>query len=178
MDKLKLIIPEKALWHLIVCTGIILFFILVGVLPLYRYNVFMNEDINRLQSQIKEQNNLNSTYAMLRQNLAKKVLRVLPNPAKTTISRQEAGKFQDVFRAVAEKSGLTTVSIIPELSSSTVPPDYLMHKAVVKGEFANFRKMLAGLGDVSYLEKIEEIHIQQHPDTLEFNMKILIALGK
>jgi hypothetical protein len=37
--------------------------------------------------------------------------------------------------------------------------------------------MLVGLGGISYLDKIEEINIQQYPDSMEFRMKRWIALG-
>ena len=177
MDKFKFNIPEKVLWHLGICAGILIFFILAGIIPLSRYNASINKDIKKLQQQIEEQKSLNSAYAMLMKNMEKKDLRILPNPAKTTLPRQEASKFQDVFREVAEKAGLKTVSVSPELSALTGSSNYLLHTAVVRGEFINFRKMLIGLGYLSYMEKIEEISLQQYPDGLEFRLKILIALG-
>jgi hypothetical protein len=178
VDKLKSYIPEKVLRYLIVCVGIIMVFIIAGIIPLSRYNASVNKDIKKLKFQIEEQKNLNSIYAILTKNIKKKDLGVLPNPAKTTLPRQEASKFQDNFREIAEKSGLKTVSISPELSSLTGSSNFLSHTAIVKGEFVDFRKMLIGLGYVSYLEKIEEISIQQFPDALEFKMKMSIALGK
>jgi hypothetical protein len=36
--------------------------------------------------------------------------------------------------------------------------------------------MLIGLGSVPYLDRIEEINIQQYPDSMEFRMKIWIAI--
>ena len=173
----KFNIPDKVFRRLLICAGIIIFFILAGIIPLSRYNAGLNKDIKKLQSQIEEQKNLNSTYAMLIKNMEKKDSLILPNPAKTTIPRQEASKFQDVFRETAEKAGLKTVSISPELSSLGGSSSNLLHSAIVKGEFINFRKMLINLNNISYLEKIEEIYIQQYPDSLEFRMKILIALG-
>ncbi|MGV8059421.1 MAG: hypothetical protein AB2L12_15570 [Smithellaceae bacterium] len=177
VNKLKFNIPEKVLRRLIICAGIIIFFVLAGIIPLSRYNAFLNKDIKKLQSQIEEQKNLNSTYAILIKNMEKKNLRILPNPVKTTFPRQEASKFQDVFREIAEKSGLKTISVSPEVSALTGSSNYLLHTAIAKGEFVNFRKMLIELGYLPYLEKIEEISIQQYPDALEFKMKILIALG-
>lgn len=177
MDKLKFNIPEKVFWRLIICTGILMFFILSGIIPLSRYNASINKDIKKLKDRIEEQKNLNATYAMLIKNTRKKDLLILPNPAKTTLSRQEASKFQDVFRDITEKSGLKMVSITPELSTLAGSSDHLSYTAIAKGEFVDFRKMLIGLGYVPYLDKIEEISIQQYPDALEFKMKILIILG-
>ncbi len=177
MDKFKFNIPKKVIWNLGVCSGIIIFFVLTGIIPLSRYNASLNIDIKELQYRIEEQKSLNSTHAMLMKNMEKKDLRILPNHVKTTLPRQEANKFQNDFKEIAEKAGLKTVSVSPELSALTGSSNYLLHTAIVKGEFANFRKMLIGLGYLSYLEKIEEVSLQQYPDALEFRMKILIALG-
>jgi hypothetical protein len=173
----KFNIPKKVFWHLVICGSIIIFLILVGIIPLSRYRASITNDIKTLHNQIEEQKNINSTYAILIKNMEKKDLRILPNPAKTSLPRQEASKFQDVFREIAGKAGLKTVSVSPEMNTLAGSSNYLMHTVIVKGEFSDFRKMLVGLGYLSYLEKIEEISIQQYPDALEFRMKILIALG-
>lgn len=177
MDKLKFNLPEKVFKSIFICVGILMFFVLAGIIPLSRYNAHINKEITKLQSQIKEQKDLNSLYEILSKNTAKTHFQDLPNAPKTTLSRQETSRFEDVFGAIAIKSGLKTVAISPELGMLTSSSNFLLYTAILKGEFANFRKMLLGLGNIPYLEKIEEISIQQHPDSLEFKMRILIALG-
>ncbi|OPY86337.1 MAG: hypothetical protein A4E71_01623 [Smithella sp. PtaU1.Bin162] len=177
MMKNKFNIPEKVFRRLVIGLGVVILFLVAGVIPVLSYKSFINEDIKKLKYQIEEQKNLNSVYAMLMKNREKKNFRILSNPAKTTLSRQEANRFQNVFNEMAEKSGLKTISVSPELSSLTGTANSMLNTAVVKGEFVNFRKLLISLGDISYLDGIEEIHIQQQPDALEFRMKILIALG-
>jgi hypothetical protein len=54
---------------------------------------------------------------------------------------------------------------------------FLLNNAVVKGEFINFRKMLIALTAIPYLDRIEEISISQHSDSMEFRIKIWLALG-
>lgn len=109
--------------------------------------------------------------------MGKADLPILPNPARTTLLRQDASTFQELFRETAIKSGLTVGSFAPELSTMTGSSNYLLYGALVKGEFVNFRKMLIDLGKAPYLDRIEEIQIQQHPDAMEFRMKMWIALG-
>ncbi len=177
MDKFKFKIPEKVLWTLGICAGILLLLIIAGILPLSQYNASIRKDIKELQQGIEEKKSLNSTYAMLMKNMDKKDSLILPNPAKTTLPRHEANKFQDVFKEITVKSGLKIVSISPEVNALTGSSNHLLHTAIVKGEFVDFRKMLIGLGYLPYLERIEEISLQQYPDALEFRLKILIALG-
>jgi hypothetical protein len=173
----KFNIPKKSLKYLIVCTGIIILFIIAGMIPLWRYNTNVKTDMKTLRDQIEEQKSLKSAYSTLINSMEKKNLRILPNPAKTTLPRQETNKFQDIFREIAVKSGLMTVSITPELSTLADSSNYFLYTAMAKGEFVNFRKMLMSLGSISYLDRIEEIRIQQYPDSMEFRMKIWIALG-
>lgn len=177
MKKLNLNIPEKSLGYLFVCGGIILLIALLGIFPLYKYNDNNLNQIKKLENQLVAQKELGPIYLTLSKTMEKKEARLLPNPKKTTISREEAGKFQDVFKTITGKSHLRIVSLTPDLSKLTGTPPFLLHSAALRGEFANFRKMLIELGEVPYLDRIEEISIQQFPDSMEFRLKIWIAIG-
>jgi hypothetical protein len=177
MNKFKLDIPEKSLWYLIICGGIIALFILIGIFPLYQYNTYSNNEIKKMEYQLEAQKELGPIYLTLLKTMENKDPRVLPNPPKTTIPRAESGKFQNALKTIAEKSGLRIISSTPDLSALVGSPPFLLHNAVLRGEFANFRKMLIELGSLPYLDRIEEIRIQQYPDSMEFRIKIWIALG-
>ena len=175
MNKLK--IPQESLKYLIIYPGIVLFVILLGIIPLYKSNSDTTNDIKKLKYQIEEKKSFGNIFSVLNKSMKNKDLNILPNPPKTTLPRPDAEKFQDIFRAIAIKSGLMTVSLTPDLSSLASNSPYLLYNAVIKGEFANLRNMLIGLGGISYLDKIEEINIQQYPDSMEFRIKIWIALA-
>ncbi|OGP90722.1 MAG: hypothetical protein A2031_02855 [Deltaproteobacteria bacterium RBG_19FT_COMBO_43_11] len=177
MKKFNFNIPEKSLWYLFICGGIILLVVLLGVFPLYKYNDNNLNQIKKLDNQLVAQKVLGPIYLTLLKTTEKKEERLLPNPKKTTISREEAGKFQDVFKTITGKSHLRIVALTPDLSKLAGTPPFLVQSAVLRGEFANFRKMLIELGEVPYLDRIEEISIQQFPDSMEFRLKIWIAIG-
>jgi hypothetical protein len=177
MKKINLGIPERSLWYLIICGGIVVIFLLVGIFPLYRYSNNQAGEIKKIEYQIEEQKGLGPVYLILQKAMESKDLQVLPNPKKTNISREEAAKFQNVFRTIAGKSGLMTISLTPDLSTMAGSSKLLLHNAVVKGEFANFRKMLIALAAIPYRDRIEEIRIQQNFDSMEFRIKIWLALG-
>ena len=177
MKKINLGIPERSFWYLIICGGIVVIFLLVGIFPLYRYSSNQAGEIKKVEQQIKEQKELGPVYLSMQKAMEHKDLQVLPNPKKTTISREEAAKFQNVFRTIAGKSGLMTISLTPDSSTMAGSSKSLLHNAVVKGEFANFRKMLIALTAIPYLDRIEEIRIQQNFDSMEFRIKFWLALG-
>jgi hypothetical protein len=176
MNKLNIDLPEKSIGYLIVCTAIALLFV-VGSVSLYQYKNKIINDINALKFHSEEQKELAPIYLSMLKFLENKDSDSLPNPAKTKLPRQDSGKFQDTFQVIAIKSGMMIISLTPDLNTLTESSQHLLYNVVVKGEFANFRKMLVGLGGISYLDKIEEIKIQQYPDSMEFRMKIWIAIG-
>jgi hypothetical protein len=69
------------------------------------------------------------------------------------------------------------LSVTPDVSALAGQQRYLLVDSVVRGEFADFRRYLTGLGQLPYLERIETIEIQQNPDVMEFKMKIWLALS-
>ena len=77
----------------------------------------------------------------------------------------------------AAKSSVMTISLAPDIAALSSSSRFLLHKAVVKGQFENFRELLISLGSITYIEKIEEINIRQFSDSMELKMKIWIALG-
>jgi hypothetical protein len=176
MKKFNINIHKKSLWYILIYSGIIVLFLLVGIFPLYHYNSNLIQNNKKLKDQIEEQKELGPIYSSLLKITNNKDLRVLPHPEKTTILRGEVGKFQDDFRKIAGNAGVMMVSLTPDLNTLAGSSSSLLHNVVLKGEFANFRKVLIGLGSIPYLDRIEEINIQQYPDSMEFRMKIWIAL--
>jgi len=176
MNKFNINRHQDSFWYIVIYSGIIFLFVLVGIFPLYHYNSNLIEKNKELKNQIEEQKELKPVYLNLFNTLNNKDLRILPNPEKKTIPRVEAGKFQDDIRTIAGRAGLMTVSLTPDLSTLAGSSTSLLHNVVLKGEFASFRKMLIGLGAVPYLDRIEEISVQQGTDSMEFKMKVWIAV--
>jgi hypothetical protein len=174
----KFNIPEKSLWSLVVYTGVIIMISLIGIFPLHRYNDNANKNIKKMENQIKEHIDLTPQYLMLVKNLEKKDVQALPFPKRTRIPQEQSGKFQEEFKAIAIRSGIMTVSIIPDIANLTSDSQYLLYNAVVKGEFINLRQLLINLGSIPYLDRIEEISIGQYPDVMEYKIKLWIELGK
>jgi Tfp pilus assembly protein PilO len=170
-------IRGNSLGYLILYGGIILLVVGLGILPLYSYNYNRSQAVKKIQNQIDEQKELGQIYQLIRKAAEKKEVHTLPNPAKAKLSSHDADKFQDSFRAEAAKSGMTTVSLMPDVKTIAGGSQSLLYNATITGEFANFRRLLVGLGALPYIDQIEEINIKQNSDSMEFTLKIWIALG-
>jgi len=177
INKIKQTIPANSLGYILICGGIIVIIMLLIIFPLNRVNASRAKDIKKIQDQIEEQKGLGQVYQLAQSDLGKKSVFILPNPAGTKLSRQETEKFQKAFRTEAEKANLMVMSLMPDPDSMGVGSKYLIYDAIVKGEFANFRKLLVGLGEIPYVEQIENMNMKQDSDSMEFRLKIGVALA-
>jgi len=171
------IIPSKRAGYMLLCGGIIIFIIGLGIFSMNRYNAGRSLSIEKIQRQIEEQRELAQVHELIRRGLERKNVHVLPNPSKINLPRQDVDKFQDSFQAEVTHSGLTTISLLPDVKTLAVGSRNILYHATLKGEFANFRRLLIGLGALPYLERIDEITVKQNVDSMEFEVKIWIALA-
>ncbi|MRS01677.1 hypothetical protein EG832_00375 [bacterium] len=163
--------------YIVICGGIILLVIVLGIIPLHRYSANRSEDIRNIKDQIQEQKDLRAVYQLLDGNSKKQETLSLPNPPKERLRRTEVSQFQDSFRMEAKKSGLMVVALAPDTKSVAGDSSYLIYSATMKGDFADFRKMLVGLGALPYVDQIQEIGIRQGSDSMEFRIRIGVALA-
>lgn len=150
--------------------------VLVGILPLYLKISNQVEENNKLKYQIKTQKDLGPVYQTLVNSDKNKKVLALPHPDKTALSRIEAQTFQKDFYHAAQQSGLKVVLFTPDINTSISPSTSFSHNISLKGEWADFRRMLIALGAIPYLDRIEEIHIQQGTNAMEFKMKVWIGI--
>lgn len=176
MNKFNIHLSKKNFWFMAIFGAMILFFIVAGILPVYLKSFYLARENDKLKFQIEEQKQLAPVYASILKDLKEKEQLVLPHAGKTALSRGETAKFKDDFRGLAEKSRMRIVSFTSDLNTQGPSSTSLRHNVVLKGEFADFRKLLAGLGGISYLDKIEQVGVQQNTDAMDFKMTIWIAI--
>ena len=177
MEKIYTIIPKRTIIYSLLCLSGILFIILVGIIPKQLSLTRLDQRIKSIQFQIEEQKSLYPIYQDLQKITQARDSKVLPSPIRSTLLRTQLNAIPANFREIARKANLDMVSASPDLNSLSGESKTLLVNAVIRGNFFNFRKFLIGLGEVPYLDRIEEIHIQQNEDTMEFKMKIWIAIA-
>ena len=78
---------------------------------------------------------------------------------------------------MAQKSKMEIVSVSPDINSMVGGSAAMLVHATLKGDYYNFRNFLIELGDRPFLERVEEIEIQQLPGTKEFRLKVWLVVG-
>jgi hypothetical protein len=177
MEKIHAIIPKRTIIYSLLCLSGILFIILIGIIPKQLSLARLDQRIKSIQFQIEEQKSLYPIYQDLQKITQARDSKVLPSTLRSALLRTQLNAIPANFREIARKANLDMVSASPDLNSLSGESKLLQVNAVIRGNFFNFRKFLISLGEVPYLDRIEEIQIQQNEDTMEFKMKIWIAIA-
>jgi hypothetical protein len=171
------IFPRRNIIFFSLCAAGILIFVFLVIFPYQRALGKSDRKIAELKLRIDDQRNYSGLYQFLTKSTQQKDGLVFPVPAKTKLSRTDVAKVPATIRAIAGKSNMSVESIVPDVKALSPDSRYLTVNAVVKGRLSGFRGFLAGLGEIPYLEHIEEIQIRRIPDSKEFRVKMWLALA-
>jgi hypothetical protein len=136
----------------------------------------LDRSAEKIRLEIEEQKGLQSLYQLLKSK-GQKSLNVLPFPAKGKLSRDQIETMPGNFRDIAKKVNMDILYVSPDMASIGPDSRYLLVNVGIRGDFFNFRKFLSGIGELPYLERIEEIQVQENADIMEFKMKIRLAMA-
>jgi len=177
MEKIYAIIPKRSIVILGACISCVLLIVLAGIVPQQMAVARLDNKIASIQFQLEEQKRLHPYYEMLHAGLPSGKSKVLPFPAMSPLSRMKIDTVPSIIREQAQKAHIDMVAASPDLNTLGGEQKFLLVNATLKGDFLNFRKFLIGLGEVPCLEGIEEIRIQQNEDSMEFRMKLWLAIA-
>ena len=178
MDKkIGIKIPRQSIIYLVVCLSGILVFVFAGILPYQRSITRLDQEISKTRADLSVQEELYPLYMSLTRKAPAKSSSALPIPAKSVLPRSQVDRIPTSVREMAARSGMNVMSVSPDLSTLTGNTQEMPVRIVMRGDFLKFRNFLLGLGAVPYVERVEEIQIQQNPDRMEFRTKIWLVLG-
>jgi hypothetical protein len=170
------LIPRRTVIIHLSWLGSLLLFILVVIVPVQRFLAGLDGRIKDIQYQVDEQKSLQPIYQALKTRSQTTAPSILPAPESGKLSRDLVSVASSTLGRIVKNAAMETVSISPDVNSLANQSRFLLMHAVIRGDFMSFRKFLIGVGELPYLERFEEIEIQQDPDFMEFRMKIWLAL--
>ena len=99
---------------------------------------------------------------------------VLPG---TRLHKDDVSSALDAIRNIALKSGMKVIYLAPDFNNISKDASSLALNVSLKGDFLNFRKVLANIGALPYVESAEEFSILREPNSRLTDFKIKIILG-
>lgn len=178
MDKkIGVNIPERSIIYFFTCLSGVLIFIFIGIVPGNRSLADLDRKTDEVRSRIEEQKRLLPIFQSLNKDIRKKDVRSLPFPARTRLPREKIDGIFTGFKEMAGRCGMKPLFITPDLNSLSGNSGVLPVEISLQGDYFNLRRLLISLGEVPYLERIEEIEIRQGKGTKEFRIKVWVALS-
>ena len=177
MEKLYAIIPKRNIIFSLICLTGVLVLVLVGIIPEQLSLARLEQQMKNIQFQIEEQKNLYPLYHVLKKGIQTKDPKILPSSEKSPLLKTQVDSISATIKEIARKANLDTVSSSPDVNVLGYELKSLPVNIVLRGDYLSFRKFLIGLGEIPYLERIEDIEIRQNEDTMEFKMKISLFIA-
>ncbi|MBW1887074.1 MAG: hypothetical protein JRI52_01820 [Deltaproteobacteria bacterium] len=171
-------LPKKTVTYLLLCVGGVLGFLVFAVYPNQKSLAGLDMEIKTIEGQIKEQKILFPVYENLLKKGKFKKPGAFPFPQKAKLGRHETERISLIFGERARKSNLSLVDVIPDVESLSKGSGVLTVNMLMKGNFLDFRDFLIHLGEIPYVENIEEIKIQPAEGIKEFSLKVSLSLKK
>lgn len=175
--KIGINIPQQSMIYLAFCLAGVLIFVFVGILPANRSLADLDRQTAEAKYRIEEQRALTPFYQTLQSRIEKKASEILPLPEKAKLSQSSLNTIPVSFGTAARMSGMSLITATPNLNALTGDLQSLSVNVILRGEFINFRKFLINLGGIPYVQHIEEISIQDKPDSKEFRIKVWVSVG-
>jgi Tfp pilus assembly protein PilO len=175
--KLESKLPRQSVIYLVL--GLLIIG-LVGVALILPANIKMHRldaKAEEVKFKIQEQRILLPIQQTLKKQSEQKVSEMLPLPQPGRLEKARIGTIPASFIASAKASGMSLTEARPDLGALTGNAQVLPVDVVLKGDFLNLRKFLIALGGMPYVQRIDQISIQEMPDTKEFRLKVWVAVG-
>ena len=168
-------IPQQSIIYLLFCLSGVLIFLFLGIIPSQHRLAGLDAQLAETRLRLEERKTLMPIYDALRQKTRKHADRVLPFPQRSELPREQLALLNNRINETARQAKVEVISLAPSLNALASSSKYLTIEAVLHGDFFAFRKFLTGLGDVPYLEHIEEIQILENSEVMELRVKFSIT---
>ncbi len=169
--------PRRTVNFFLFCLAGALIFVFGGVVPAYWNHAYLEQKIDDARRRIEENDTLQPVFRSL-QSARGNVSPTLTIPPRAALKRSEIERVDASFRGIAGQSGMKVVSLVPELGSAG-DTRVLAVNMSLKGDFESFRTVLKKLGELPYLDRIDEYAIRRAGNSraLDITMKILVAVN-
>lgn len=175
MKKINSILPTQSLIYFLICGAGILVFVLLIIIPTQKTSAELDKDIDKLNARIDEQRILRPIFDNLLKQIKKKGPTELPVTKKNKLARGDISRLSERLLEIARRYDLKLHDIQTDVNALENNADYLLIRIHASGDFKKFRDFLVDLGNIPFLEQIEEIDIRAIENSREFKLKVWLA---
>ena len=166
---------QRSLFYFALFGAVILVVILLLIYPDYRTLAALDKSIIHLNAKIETQKLLFPLFQKMLTEIDLKLPEGAAFPKEEKLTQEKAEGIVSVFYELAGKFRLKVVEISPDVESTLDGSGFVLMNVVVNGDFSELREFLLELGNLPYLEKIEQIKLQNTEAGKEVRLKIWLV---
>jgi Tfp pilus assembly protein PilO len=170
-------VPGQSALYIGLCLIGVLIFVLGGILPAAMAMKSLDLQTLLVRQKLQEQRTLLPYLQVMKAEASRKSSQGNILQQKGKLPRSEIASLSFIIADKAKKSGMTIVSVAPRLAELSGESAFLPVEVVLQGKYSDFRVFLINIGELNFLDKIDELAIQQNRDGKEYSLTLLIAVG-
>ena len=170
-------LPARSVTIFLISAAVIAAVILLVVLPTYRYIGVMDTKIERTRQRIDAEKRLLPLYQELVKRAQTEVQTKLALPERKPMPRGDLDMVPSIMAGLAARSGMEVISASPDVATLSSGSKNVLVNAAIRGNFFSYRRYLVELGKLPFVDRIEEVQIQQKEPEKEYQMKLWVNVS-
>lgn len=168
-------LPPKTALYLLVGLGVLVLFVLLGIVPMFQSLGRLDDSIVQTRFRIEEQNVLHPIYQRMLGIAAAGGAKAPELPKKQSLNQSQVSQLTDTLAQVIIKSGLEVRTVVPDPSSLSLGSKSLAVTIHVRGATERFRAFLADLALQPSFENVETLVLTPSAGSMEYAVKFWMA---
>ncbi len=168
-------LPPKTALYLLIGIGVIVLFVLLGIVPMYQSLGKLDGSITQARFRIEEQNVLHPIYQRMQAIAAAGGAKAPQLPKKQSLNQGQVSEVTDTLAQIIVKSGLEARTVVPDPSSLGSGSKSLAVTVNVRGAAERFHAFLAELALQPGFENVETLVLTPVGGSLEYTVKFWLA---
>lgn len=166
---------QRSLFYFTLFGVVIGVIVLLMVYPDYRKLAALDKNIRQLNAKMETQRLLFPVFQKMLTEIDIKLPEGMPFPKNEKLSQEQAERIVSLFHELSGRAGLTVAEVSPDVDTTLNGSGFLLMTVVVRGDFFKLREFLIELGNLPYLEKIEQVKLQPVEGGREIRLKLWLA---
>ncbi|WP_457570747.1 hypothetical protein [Desulfovulcanus sp.] len=176
MKKITLLLSTRALIFVLSYISLLLIFIFAFIYPTYKENIHLDQKISYLEKKLKQQRNIYPLYIRLKKELDQQKKLDIHRKIKKSVFGRDIKDLKNEIQNIANQSEMFFVSAIPDPKTLSQKSKNILVTINIKGEFRKFKNFILNLLSLSYLDRIQELDIQQDIGINDYKIKVWINI--
>ncbi len=170
-------LPQRSFFYILICSSGILFLLLLGIIPNQKEIASLDKEINSISVRAADEKILMTLFkGLLKKGSHIADITKLPFPKEKGLGKSKVATISSNFQKIAHSSNLDLIKCSLDLGELDSLSGRLKVNLSLEGELHDFRKFMIGLGELPFVDHLEQIKITAGYKAKIYNIKIWLVV--